>query len=699
MKKGFTLIELLAVISILAIIILLSVPNLLKAIKGNKEKTLDKTKSLIVAAAKNYVVDYDIDTPNVIGLDDLCGTYINCPIKNPVTEEDIDGCVKITISSKIENYTFIDNPSECTGGTNGEKLSLKVNLNGGVTTQTFNETYNRYSSLTLESPTKEGWVFIGWRVTKGNAEVNTNTLQFKATDVEIDALWGKNVELTLDLDGGSSSQVLNNPYVTNTNIELVGPTKTGYSFTGWELVSGDSIISGNNITLGLENTTIKATYGIGSYVCNAGEYLKKGETSCTLCPAGSYCKGGTYPYNPSEDQGISGVCAKESYSEAGASGCTACQNGKTTTETGQTSCNANCNNTSNVSVWNIATWTENSVEGSCSISKCVDGYVVNNNTCVEAVASNTINGATTYYLSLQEAIDASTTGESKLLKNTTENNVAISSSANKTLNLNGKTLTGYLKNYGTLTINGNGSIISSFDSAIANHGVMTITDGTFTRNTNGWCVTNYNILTFNGGTAIYEMNDAGAAIGNVGSSTILYINGGEIKSQGHGVAVRGKTYIRNATITSYNSYPAIASHESGYAEIENSTINGEIYNASGCSGDSQCSSSYPKNLTIIKGSTINGKITQHTNERTIRYYKDNDNQYSVHLFGAKITRCGAWTTANQSDIAWYNASKYSWPMGDFYACFITRSNHTTDSYTTHFYNNNTYVDGFIWAWQ
>ena len=462
MKKGFTLIELLAVISILAIIILLSVPNLLKAIKGNKEKTLDKTKGLIVAAAKNYVVDYDIDTPNVIGLDDLCGTYINCPIKNPVTEEDIDGCVKITISSEIENYTFIDNPSECTGGTNSTKLTLKVNLNGGVTTQTFNETYNRYSSLTLVRPTKEDWVFIGWRVTKGNAEVNTNTLQFKATDVEIDALWGKNVELTLDLDGGSSSQVLNNPYITNTNIELVSPTKTGYSFTGWELVSGDSIISGNNITFGLENTTIKATYGIGSYVCNAGEYLKKGETSCTTCEANSYCPGGTYPYNPSEDQGITrcpgsmtsvsgssaqtqckitcsageylkkgetsctscpagryclggeysynededqgirGLCAKGSYSEAGASSCIACQNGLTTGTIGLNKCNVYCSNKSNVATWNKSSWaTNNIVNGECSIEKCNTGYKLKNNNCIGYVygygtITNPSQGTTNY---------------------------------------------------------------------------------------------------------------------------------------------------------------------------------------------------------------------------------------------------------------------------------------------------------------
>ena len=337
--------------------------------------------------------------------------------------------------------------------------------------------------------------------------------------------------------------------------------------------------------------------------------------------------------------------------------------------------------------------------GSCVCIPCQDGYVANNNSCVEAVASNTVNNVTTYYLSLQEAINASTTGEAKLLKNTTEN-IIVGSSINKTINLNGKTLNGPISNDGTLTINGNGNMTSVSSSTISNHGTMTISNGTFTRTSSGWTIANYNNLTFNGGTVQYTINDSGAAIGNVGSSTVLHINGGTILSQGHAVAIRGQNYIKNATITSYNSYPSIASHESGYVEIENCTINGEIYNASGCSGDSNCSSSYPKNLTIIKGSTINGTITQHTDERTIRYYKDNSTQYSLHLFGTKITKCAVWTTPNQSDLVWYNASYItSWSMGNFYACFVNKSNHTTDSFTTHFYNNDTLVAQLIWGWE
>ena len=37
--------------------------------------------------------------------------------------------------------------------------------------------------------------------------------------------------------------------------------------------------------------------------CGARSYLKKGETSCSSCPPGSYCPGGTFSYNATKDQG------------------------------------------------------------------------------------------------------------------------------------------------------------------------------------------------------------------------------------------------------------------------------------------------------------------------------------------------------------------------------------------------------------
>ena len=59
-KNAFTLIELIAVIVILSIVLTLSVPSLIGALKNNKEKSLKSINELIILAAKDYVVDYGL---------------------------------------------------------------------------------------------------------------------------------------------------------------------------------------------------------------------------------------------------------------------------------------------------------------------------------------------------------------------------------------------------------------------------------------------------------------------------------------------------------------------------------------------------------------------------------------------------------------------------------------------------------------
>ena len=144
------------------------------------------------------------------------------------------------------------------------------------------------------------------------------------TDVTVYALYKSLATLTVDKNGGSSNQEFEEKYPTGTIIELEDLTKTGYVFTGWEVVSGNSTLSGKRITIGSTDTTIKGTFTLGSYICSAGKYLKAGETSCTTCPEGSYCPGGTYPYNEDEDQGINS-CPSEMTSIAGSSLITHCK--------------------------------------------------------------------------------------------------------------------------------------------------------------------------------------------------------------------------------------------------------------------------------------------------------------------------------------------------------------------------------------
>ena len=74
------------------------------------------------------------------------------------------------------------------------------------------------------------------------------------------------VILKINLDGGSVSNDLSGGYLPYTVVTLDNPTKDNYSFLGWEVVEGDSVLNGNSLTIGKNLTTIKAKYNSGNSV-------------------------------------------------------------------------------------------------------------------------------------------------------------------------------------------------------------------------------------------------------------------------------------------------------------------------------------------------------------------------------------------------------------------------------------------------
>ena len=109
MKKAFTLIELLAVIALLAIIALITFPSVDKSIKKSKEQSLERTIENIETAARNYGsqynlgynVNYDIlDLSKIID----AGFLENKSIINPVTNEELSGCVIYRWSEQYKQY-------------------------------------------------------------------------------------------------------------------------------------------------------------------------------------------------------------------------------------------------------------------------------------------------------------------------------------------------------------------------------------------------------------------------------------------------------------------------------------------------------------------------------------------------------------------------------------------------------------------
>lgn len=82
-KKGFTLVELLAVIVILAILILLAFPNVIKIMNNAKKSAYQIEEKTMIKAAQNYISEEFLSVINAdkITLEELVSKKYFSPIK------------------------------------------------------------------------------------------------------------------------------------------------------------------------------------------------------------------------------------------------------------------------------------------------------------------------------------------------------------------------------------------------------------------------------------------------------------------------------------------------------------------------------------------------------------------------------------------------------------------------------------------
>jgi len=262
-RKGFTLVELLAIIVILGIIVVMVLPQIGESISYRKQRQYENIINII----KNSAKAYNNENKNItkVSLRTLeSNKYLTSNLTNPITEQEMSGCIRI--SRDIENvnvYDYYENP-EC----NTVSINLTVNLNGGSITQSFNTTYDENTVIDLSTPTKAGSDFSGWEVVEGNSILNGDTLIIGSTDTVLYAMWGSFPTLTVNLNGGSTTQVFDQYYQVRDNIILTQPTRTGYTFTGWTVTKGNSLISGNSVIMGSQDTTITANWTVNTYTIN-----------------------------------------------------------------------------------------------------------------------------------------------------------------------------------------------------------------------------------------------------------------------------------------------------------------------------------------------------------------------------------------------------------------------------------------------
>ena len=164
-------------------------------------------------------------------------------------------------------------------------------------------TYTNKVGATVSGGDKsKAYTLNGWYTAKtGGSKVANNAstpvLQKKVSGyTDSNGKWTKKGDSTLYAQWASVT------------IKLPTITKTGNTCK-WTTVDGGKTVeraSGGSWTFTSANSrTFTAVCTVNSYTCAAGKYLPKNKTSCSNCTSGNYCKGGTFKFNPSTDQGLS----------------------------------------------------------------------------------------------------------------------------------------------------------------------------------------------------------------------------------------------------------------------------------------------------------------------------------------------------------------------------------------------------------
>ena len=208
------------------------------------------------------------------------------------------------------------------------------------------------------NPTITGYLYDGYNYkndkiidASGNITQVIPSMDYSKIEQELTAnLTAIKYNITYDLGGGSNCG-LPTTATYDENVVLCTPTKTGYTFSGWMVTSGlntstakygsgstnvntslnssstlvpyhyfKNLTAANNVTV-----TIKANYTPNQYKCSAGYYLKANDISCTQCPVGSYCSGGTYTFSETAESGRNQCPTNYSTENAGSTAKSQCR--------------------------------------------------------------------------------------------------------------------------------------------------------------------------------------------------------------------------------------------------------------------------------------------------------------------------------------------------------------------------------------
>ena len=150
-----------------------------------------------------------------------------------------------------------------------ELYSISYVLDGGTVATPNPTTYSELSAaITLNNPTRDGYVFIGWTGNGLTEPTMTVTIpKGSKGNRTYTATWAEIFAITYDLDGGSVATSNPTTYtIVSQAITLNNPSKQGYTFIGWTGSNGDTPQLTVTIPTGSSgNLSYTANWAIGDY--------------------------------------------------------------------------------------------------------------------------------------------------------------------------------------------------------------------------------------------------------------------------------------------------------------------------------------------------------------------------------------------------------------------------------------------------
>lgn len=162
MKKGFTLIEVLAVIVILGLLIAMVSPVVNNLLGDSEDALSDKQVDSIVKASKKYMVEHSELLPEnsdstAIYISDLIdnGVIDNDEVIDPKTKEEMNGCVVVNYNENFNQYEY-NYRDDCS-------ITITFDPEGGSVDTTSKKVMIGKTYGELPTPTRDGYIFKGWR--------------------------------------------------------------------------------------------------------------------------------------------------------------------------------------------------------------------------------------------------------------------------------------------------------------------------------------------------------------------------------------------------------------------------------------------------------------------------------------------------------------------------------------------------------